>query len=1431
MRRRTFNRPLTLLVALSMIFTAFAVTGIGERQVHAGTGKLVSLQAKINAKYVTITSNGAAVSTSTTDAAAAELFELSMLSSGSIALKSESNGKYVSVSSTSSRLTAAASSIGAREQFTLVHHTDGTVSLIDSKNKYVCADKSLDSTTYPLAASKTSAGACTGFKLTEHHPVKILEITDTGSSDIQTILSPVPYIEVETMSMKRFVALRGDLDGKYDAIYIGKGSYNPETVPVTTSSNRESWHDTRNVMNDITQLKANEIIQHYINKGLLVMFYSDAGQRSGLLYQSPQKGKLYNTFSRFSKPSEARDNVLFINEDRLIRLAGLLTEDNYSRILRQRPKLVLSERPIDYNVNPDYIHSTGNTLTFKFNAANIPDFSQRRLTANLYIGLDQVLRFTPDQMVASTPVTGPEGELTYRLPKGYSGVHYWKLELVDQNSRLKDFQSGVIRFKDETTVVNVLQVMPNGKLFSSLQRDATLKQSYLKKAGEFEIHIDVTEFNKFNSGGYRELNGRYDMLIFGFIDEYNRYSGISDAAAEAVNAFIGTGQAVMFTHDTVFGDNNNWIRYFQDTTGQRGTQTNLGLTAPRTSTTTVKVNDGLLTQYPFNISHAATSVARTHNQYFTLDLEDDSIISWYNISGGSRDPNDSWNHYYTYSKGNVTYSGSGHVFLNSQTSYLSDPFPDWEEKLFVNTMYRAFIGSNHAPKLTVFTPRPYTELEDNYIPSYQRIAVSFKPEDWDLADPRVYVEVNFKYNGQIVRKYQQADVLSGSTVTQTFTNPLPQGGDLTVEVIARDKKGAKTIKEVPVKIKKIETNLTVSRHMSGLRESADGNGSPVAEKGDPLTVHYQLTPMPIPAHSTTEPHKLVIHQVSFRETMPKGIEITTLPSWMSTSGSIDSGYTISGTLPDVTYQLSEDGSMYTAEPIRFEVGIRAVNNGNYTLDQSRVSFRDIGETQTITVPFQPLSFQAITMIDKLSLAGSEIAVGEELPLHPSYSPADATSPIFTWESSNRSVLEINEIGTVKGIAPGTAIVTVRDAVSGLTAQAAINVVKTGLSINGGNTVTVGSALPLQAVLRQTANETIQADSVTWSFKNEADSTKAAIAEADSGSVWDRKLTGTKAGTVTVVVQATTYDLATGAVKHTYSDEHSVTIVNPRLRIAGPSETGKGEQIGLRAEWIDTEGNPVMLPAAMVQSVTWSLKGLSDASKARLTSGTERLESTLKAVEAGSVTVVVTGVLASGDQITAEHTVVINDRSVRITGHDAFGIGETINLGLEWQGSPLPPGSIQSIRWTLKEGEAARTASLSSPPADPQTASLTGNDAGSVTVVVHIQTTSGAAFRAEYEGTVIRLRLPASRTITQGSSHSLGPDLQVLPASMRSRILPGVKWLSSDSGIVSLTNSGIITGLKRGSTIITAIYRPDASRPEIRASMIVKVEPLYSGDVY
>ncbi len=78
------------------------------------------------------------------------------------------------------------------------------------------------------------------------------------------------------MTMKRFVALRDELDGKYDAIVISSGDYNPTKLGMTSNSNRSASHNTTNILNDITDLKAGQIKTFYIDKGLPVFLHDSS---------------------------------------------------------------------------------------------------------------------------------------------------------------------------------------------------------------------------------------------------------------------------------------------------------------------------------------------------------------------------------------------------------------------------------------------------------------------------------------------------------------------------------------------------------------------------------------------------------------------------------------------------------------------------------------------------------------------------------------------------------------------------------------------------------------------------------------------------------------------------------------------------------------------------------------------------------------------------------------------------------------------------------------------------------------------------------------------------------------------------------------------------------------------------------------------------
>lgn len=136
---------------------------------------------------------------------------------------------------------------------------------------------------------------------------------------------------------------------------------------------------------------------------------------------------------------------------------------------------------------------------------------------------------------------------------------------------------------------------------------------------------------------------------------------------------------------------------------------------PPTETVT-EINGGQITQYPFLITENVGDtfeVSMTHSQYYQLNLDtnsgddkkNDDIVVWYAISNttpenemSSRDTthpfyktvvNDVRNNYYIYTKGNVTYTGSGHSFVSS----------DQEKKLFINTLVAAYKHGLHAPKV------------------------------------------------------------------------------------------------------------------------------------------------------------------------------------------------------------------------------------------------------------------------------------------------------------------------------------------------------------------------------------------------------------------------------------------------------------------------------------------------------------------------------------------------------------------------------------------------------------------------------------------------------------------------------------------------------------------------------------------------------------
>ena len=192
--------------------------------------------------------------------------------------------------------------------------------------------------------------------------------------------------------------------------------------------------------------------------------------------------------------------------------------------------------------------------------------------------------------------------------------------------------------------------------------------------------------------------------------------------------------------------------------------------------TVTTINEGQITQYPFLITEGVGSTFQaslTHSQYYQLNLDtdstdsngDDDVVVWYAISNdgtttgytfsSSHDyykavHNDVRNNYYIYSKGNVTYTGSGHSSVTSEL----------EMKLFVNTLVAAYKSGLHSPKvLYKESPQESAATISNIYLPYDAYLTNNVTDDTGNSDGGFLdstITINFKTINNNFRDSQQA---------------------------------------------------------------------------------------------------------------------------------------------------------------------------------------------------------------------------------------------------------------------------------------------------------------------------------------------------------------------------------------------------------------------------------------------------------------------------------------------------------------------------------------------------------------------------------------------------------------------------------------------------------------------------------------------------
>ena len=149
-------------------------------------------------------------------------------------------------------------------------------------------------------------------------------------------------------------------------------------------------------------------------------------------------------------------------------------------------------------------------------------------------------------------------------------------------------------------------------------------------------------------------------------------------------------------------------------------------------------------------------------------------------------------------------------------------------------------------------------------------------------------------------------------------------------------------------------------------------------------------------------------------------------------------------------------------------------------------------------------------------AALTLEVGQTGALTATVAPATATNKAVTWTSNAPAIATVDASGTVKGIAPGTATITVKTADGGKTATCAVTVkaaaapaVKvTGITLNY-SSITVNGDLERVQLIATVAPATATDQSLTWT------SSDASVASVDGAGL----VTIRKKGKATVTAKA------------------------------------------------------------------------------------------------------------------------------------------------------------------------------------------------------------------------------------------------------------------------------------------------------------------------
>ncbi len=394
----------------------------------------------------------------------------------------------------------------------------------------------------------------------------------------------------------------------------------------------------------------------------------------------------------------------------------------------------------------------------------------------------------------------------------------------------------------------------------------------------------------------------------------------------------------------------------------------------------------------------------------------------------------------------------------------------------------------------------------------------------------------------------------------------------------------------------------------------------------------------------------------------------------------------------------------------------------------------------------------------LSYASIRVKTGGKKTLIETVLPSDATNREVVWHSSDPSVATVSQDGVVRGIKGGTATITVKTKRGGLKTKCYVTVLESVSSVsikNAPETMYEGQVFTIKASVKpSTANN----KAVTWKSSHP----HIIKVDAETG-----KMTALKTGRAKITVTTDDGEF-TASCKITVTKKISVLGVSL-------SKTAKKIPKGKTYTLV-----PTIKPAnASEKSVRWSS---TDEKVAKVSS-----KGVVTALKAGTAEIICTTV---DGKYTARCKITVTVSATGVTLNKtklSIGTGRKYTL----KADVLPSGVTNSkVTWSSSDPAVATV------DADGTVKGIKKGNA-----VITVKTDDGS-FKASCKVTVyksvtgVKLNIDKT-TVPKGERTQL--IATVLPSNAGNK---NVTWTSSNTSIATVSETGMVTGRRKGTAVIT-----------------------------